>query len=330
MNDNLLIVLLVTCLVLLLVLIILIVMLLTKKNNNNNNENYELRKVIDDNLLKLNKEFSHSLERNLEFTKSSLLKVAEGIKKIDVTQEHIDNVSNEIVSLQKILGNKNTRGIYGEHTLANILFSVFNENKNFYELQATLSNGTKVDALLKVALPLGNIPIDSKFPLESYQKMINSEDANYKIQYEKQFAYDLKKHIDDIASKYIITNETWNGAIMFIPAEAIFAYINDKLPSTIEYAYKKRVWITSPTTLMATLNSILMVIKNIEMSKNTKLLQKQLNLLAEEFDRYLIRWNGLVKHVDSVLNDVKDVSITSNKIKNKFEQIANIDMEEEN
>ena len=178
--------------------------------------------------------------------------------------------------------------------------------------------------------PLGMIAVDSKFPLENYQRMVDKRiPLEDRKAFEKLFKADLKKHIEDISSKYIITNETSNQAIMFIPAEAIFAHIAAYYDDIIAYAQKKKVWITSPTTLISTLTTIQLFVLNLERDKNAEIIHKELNLLGDEFRRYKDRWDSLSKDIDKVSKDVKDIHTTTDKISNKFEKISNNQINEE-
>ena len=186
-----------------------------------------------------------------------------------------------------------------------------------------------IDAVLFTPEPLGTIAIDSKFPLENYQIMVdknNSTDIRNKA--EKMFKSDMKKHIDDISSKYIIPGITSDQAILFLPAEAIFAEVNAYHTEILEYAYKKRVWITSPTTLISTLTTIQIIIKNIERDKYAKVIHSELRLLDEEFKRYKDRWDKLYRSIETVSKDVKDIHTTTDKITKRFSSINQVEMEE--
>ena len=198
------------------------------------------------------------LDENFEKTNKTFTSVLERLSKIDEAQKKIDTLSTDIVSLQSILTDKKSRGIFGEVNLRHIMSSVFGENNHkVYQLQYTFENGTIADCVLFAPEPLGTIAIDSKFPLEHYRMMVDKNNSvAVRNESEKQFRMDMKKHIDAISSKYIIPGVTSDQAILFLPAEAIFAELNAYHEEIIEYAYKKRVWITSPTTLISTLTTI--------------------------------------------------------------------------
>ena len=234
------------------------------------------------------------------------------------------------VSLQGILTDKKSRGIYGEVNLKHILVSVFGEkNDSIYRLQYPFDNNTIVDAVLFAPEPLGTVAIDSKFPLENYRIMVDKKISQ--LEREKAarlFKNDVKKHIDAISLKYIIKGKTSDQAILFLPAEAIFAEINAYHPDLIEYAYKKRVWITSPTTLMSTLTTIEVIIKNMERDKYTKVIHDELNKLSIEFSRYKDRWDKLSRSIQTVSRDVEDIHTTTEKITKRFNSINSVDIEE--
>ena len=342
--------------VLLIILIVLVLINLFKKNKNKDleekvskleisvikeistfKEDFTRRLVEDfnnqterlDNRLRLiNDKVNERLDENFEKTNKTFTNVLERLSKIDEAQNKIDVLSKDIISLQGVLTDKKTRGIFGEVNLKNILSNVFGENNNkMYKIQYTFSNGTIADSVLFAPEPLGTIAIDSKFPLENYQIMVDKNNTkSVREAAEKLFKSDMKKHIDAISSKYIIPGETSDQAILFLPAEAIFAELNAYHIDILEYAYKKRVWITSPTTLMSTLTTIQMIIKNIERDKYTQVIHNELRLLDEEFKRYKDRWDKLYRSIETVSRDVKDIHTTTDKITKRFNSINEVEM----
>ena len=285
---------------------------------------------MEQRLMLMNEKVNRRLDENFEKSNKTFTNVLERLSKIDEAQKKIDSLSSDIVSLQSVLTDKKTRGIFGEVNLNYILSSVFGEkNDSLYHLQYKLSNGAIADAILHAPEPLGNVCIDSKFPLENYERMINRD--NSKEQREmamKLFKADVKKHIEAIHSKYIIPGETADQAILFLPAEAIFAEINAYHPDLLKEAYQKRVWITSPTTLMSTLTTIYMIIKNMERDKYAKVIQEELGKLALEFQRYKERWDKLSRSIDTVTKDVKDITTTTDKITKRFDSINQVKIKE--
>ncbi len=279
----------------------------------------------------INDKVNERLDENFERTNKTFTSVLERLSKIDEAQKKIDTLSTDIVSLQSILTDKKSRGIFGEVNLRHIMSSVFGENNHkVYQLQYTLENGTIADCVLFAPEPLGMIAIDSKFPLEHYRMMVDKNNSvAVRNESEKQFRMDMKKHIDAISSKYIIPGVTSDQAILFLPAEAIFAELNAYHEEIIEYAYKKRVWITSPTTLISTLTTIQVIMQNIERDKYASIIHKELNLLAEEFKRYKDRWDKLSRSIDTVSRDIKDIHTTTNKITKRFESINRVEMDDQ-
>lgn len=294
----------------------------------NTNENFNtLNEKMEKRLIQINDKVNERLDQNFEKTNKTFTSVLERLSKIDEAQKKIDSLSNDIVSLQTVLTDKKTRGIFGEVNLKHILENVFGENNTkVFRLQYTLSNKAIADSVIFAPEPLGLIAIDSKFPLENYQAMVDKENTNRK-ESEKLFKSDMKKHIDAIANKYIIPGETADQAILFLPAEAIFAEVNAYHGDIMDYAYKKRVWIAGPTTLMSTLTTIQVIIKNMERDKYAKVIHKELKLLDEEFIRYKDRWDKLSRTIDTVSKDVKDIHTTTDKITKRFNSINSVEME---
>lgn len=296
-------------------------------STNLNNDFEKLNDRIEHKLNMINDHVNERLDVNFEKTNKTFTSVLERLSKIDEAQKKIDSLSTDILSLQSILTDKKTRGIFGEVNLKHILVSVFGENNDkIYKLQYTFETGVIADCVLFAPEPLGMVAIDSKFPLDNYRLMIDKKAGIVERQNaEKNFKSDVKKHIDAIASKYIIKGVTSNQAIMFLPAEAIFAELNAYHPDIIDYAYKKRVWLASPTTLMSTLTTIELVIKNIEKDKYTSIIHEELNKLSVDFKRYKERWDKLSRSIDAVSRDANDIHITTDKISKRFDVINNVD-----
>ncbi len=340
---------------LLVIIIILIIILLFKGNNNlieklGNVENTTIKELssfrtdlskslsedfdkledkVEKRLIYINDKVNERLDENFNKTNKTFTNVLERLSKIDEAQKKIDNLSSDIISLQSILTDKKSRGIFGEVNLKHILSSVFGEkNDKIYKLQYTLPNTTIADAIIFTPEPLGVVAIDSKFPLENYRQMVDKTKTQIERQeYEKQFKIDVKKHIDAISSKYIIPGVTSNQAIMFLPAEAIFAEINAYHNDLVEYAYKKNVWLTSPTTLISSLTTIQVLLKNMERDKYAKVVHEELIKLGIEFSRYKERWDKLSRSIETVNKDVENLNITSDKITKKFESINDVKLD---
>ena len=295
----------------------------------NMNEDFDrMNEMLEYRLTMMNEKVNERLDENFAKTNRTFTNVLERLSKIDEAQKKIDNLSTDIVSLQSILTDKKTRGIFGEVNLNHILSNIFGEkNDKIYQTQVLFPNNKIVDAVIYAPLPLGTIGIDSKFPLENYRNMTDRTKSKLERELaEKQFKIDVKKHIDAISSKYIIQGVTSSQAIMFLPAEAIFAEINAYHTDLIEYANKKRVWITSPTTLMSTLTVIQVLLKNIERDKYSSIIHEELNKLGLEFTRYKERWNKLSRSIEAVNKDVESINITTDKITKRFETINNVNI----
>ncbi len=289
----------------------------------------KLNEGVEKRLILINEKVNERLDQNFEKTNKTFQSVIERLGRIDEAQKKIETLSFDIVNLQSVLTDKKTRGIYGEVNLKHILVSVFGENNDrIYKLQYKFPTGVIADCALFAPEPLGTICIDSKFPLEHYQGMVDKNNSLVdREKYEKMFRIDMKRHIDAIASKYIIPGITADQAILFLPAEAIFAEINAYHTDIINYAYSKKVWITSPTTLISTLTVVEMVIKNMERDKYTKVIHEELNKLGLEFSRYRERWDKLARSIQTVNKDVENVYITTDKISKKFESINKVELD---
>ena len=292
---------------------------------------FHMNEKLENQLDNINKKVHERIDQNFEKTNKTFTDVIARLSKIDEAQKKIDNLSMDIISLESILTDKKTRGIFGEVNLNNILKNVFGEkNDRLYQIQYHLPNDTIADSVIFAPAPLGTLAIDSKFPLENYRVMVDKEqtDEARSIAY-KQFKIDVKKHIDAISSKYIIPGVTSDQAMMFIPAEAIFAEINAYHADIIEYAYKKRVWLVSPTTLISTLTMIMMIIQNIERDKYANIIHEELNKLGVEFTRFKDRFDKLSRSIQTVNKDVENFQITTDKIKKKFDSINAVEVKDD-
>ena len=287
--------------------------------------NDKMEKRLND----MNDKVNQRLDESFDKTNKTFNNVLERLTKIDEAQKNIDILSKDIVNLQSVLTDKKTRGTFGEVNLNYILTSVFGDRKDIYDIQHKLSNGAIADSIIYGADPIKNICIDSKFPLENYERMTNKElSKEARTAALKLFETDVKKHINDIADKYIIPDETADQAIMFLPAEAVFAELNAYHEDLLKYAYERRVWICGPTTLMSTLSTVAMILKNIERDKYSKIIHQELNKLGVEFSRYKERWDKLSKSIDTVSSEVKDIHTTTDKISKRFASIQDANVKE--
>jgi DNA recombination protein RmuC len=288
-----------------------------------------LSRTLNEQMSRINEKVEFRLTEGFKQANQTFQNIVERLTKIDIAQKNIEKLSSEVVDLQHLLTDKKSRGAFGEVQLNNILESIFGDsNKRTFETQTALSNGKIVDALLHIPPPMGDLAIDSKFPLENYRKMMDHNlNELQRLEATKNFKSDLKKHVDDIASKYIIVGETADQAVMFLPAEAIFAEINAYHQDLIEYAQRKRVWIASPTTIMSFLTTVQVLLQNIERDKNAKIIQEELIKLGDEFARYQVRWEKLQRSIKTVSEDVERINITSGKITKRFDEIVSVEIE---
>jgi DNA recombination protein RmuC len=288
-----------------------------------------MNRRIEEQMEQINKKVEYRLNEGFEKTNKTFTNIVERLSKIDEAQKNIQQLSTEVVSLQHLLSDKKTRGTFGEVQLSQILAAIFGDrNEKVYGTQVTLSNGTRADAILYLPEEMGDLAIDSKFPLEHYTRMadrtLSERDRELAT---RAFKADMRRHVDDIATKYIIPGETSDQAVLFVPAEAIFAEINAYHQDIVDYAQTKRVWIASPTTLMSLLTTVQVLLRNVERDKYAKVIQDELSKLGAEFARYQERWDKLSRNIDTVHKSVKDIHVTSSKIGKRFEEISHVKLE---
>lgn len=286
-------------------------------------ESFEkLTQAIEKRLTNINEKVEERLKTGFDDIGKTFKEIIKGIARISEAQQNIEKLSTQVFSLQSILTDKKTRGIFGEVQLNYILNSIFGDKKELYETQYRLTNSTIVDAIIKAPKPLGLLAVDSKFPLENYNRLVKKEDTYAK------FRQDMKKHIDDISSKYIVLGETAEVAVLFLPAEAIFAEIHANHQELIEYSASKKVWIASPTTLMALFTTIMAFVRDTKTQAQAKTIQEELLKLSKNFNLYQQRWENLTKHIDSVQKDVHELNITNKKITDEFKKIERVEFDE--
>ncbi|MBU0455870.1 MAG: DNA recombination protein RmuC [Pseudomonadota bacterium] len=291
--------------------------------------NKRVEKLTKDTDLRL-KEISGQVEKRLsegfEKTTATFTDVIKRLALIDEAQKRITELSSNVLSLQEVLSDKKSRGAFGEVQLSLLVRDKLPENT--FEFQHTLSNGKRVDCFLWLPKPTGNISIDAKFPLENYRKMLDSALSEAEKQTVKQqFRHDIRKHIVDVAEKYIIPGETSDGAILFIPSEAVFAEIHANFPELVEASHAARVWLTSPTTMMAILTTVKAVLKDEATREQVHLIQEHLNHLATDFDRFQSRMDNLAKHIHQANDDVDLVHKSAKKITSRFNKIEKVELQ---
>ena len=287
-----------------------------------------LTKSVDKRLEAITGKVQERLDEGFKKTNQTFISVMERLATIDEAQKKIDGLTTNMVSLQELLGDKRSRGAFGELQLEGLIKNILPPDS--YSFQHTFSKGVRADCVLFLPDPTGTVAVDSKFPMENYQKMFDVKLTDIdKAKAQKQFKLDVKKHINDIASKYIITDETSDGAVMFLPAEAVFAEIHAYHPELIQDAMAKKVWLVSPTTLMAVLNTARAVLKDVETRKQVHIIKSELGKLGKEFDRFDTRMKKLADNIRQAHENAQDVHITSQKITQRFTQIEKVELEED-
>lgn len=297
-----------------------------------------IQKIKEEMLLSVQKEvhqINEKVEQRLKVgfqeSETTFKNVLERLTRIDAAQKSMDEISKDILSLQSVLTDKSSRGAFGETQLSQILYAVYGEKNNkLFQEQYTFSNRRTVDAVIFAPEPLGAIGVDSKFPLENFRRM-NTEDITKeeKEKIRKLFGDDVKKHINDIADRYIIKGETSEHAIMFIPSEVVYLEIVSYHESLLEHAAKKNVMITSPTTLVASLTQIQTITKQIEQSKYANIIQEQLIALGVEFRRFGTRFDTLKDRFRQTNDAFEKLNITTDKIVKRFDQIEKVEKDED-
>jgi DNA recombination protein RmuC len=285
-----------------------------------------LTRTTDERLREIGGQVDRRLAEGFEKTTTTFADVLRRLALIDEAQKKITALSGEIVGLQNILADKRSRGAFGEVQLAALIQNVIPEAN--YSLQHTLPNDRVVDCLLYLPEPTGTVAIDAKFPLESFRRLTDFELGEHeRRQAGRQFKQDIRKHIRDIAARYIIPGVTADGAIMFIPAEAVFAEVQAHHPDLVDEAHAAHVWIVSPTTLWAILNTACSVLKDAATREQVDIIQEHLGLLAKDFERFRERMDQVARHIEQANDDVRRVHTSARKISDRFEKIERVELE---
>ncbi len=287
-----------------------------------------LSKTTDTRLEQISGRVSERLEEGFKKTNETFVSVMARLATIDEAQKKIDGLTTNVVSLQELLGDKRSRGAFGEVQLENLVRNILPEVA--YEFQYTFkSTGARADCVLKLPEPTGMVAVDSKFPMENYHRMFEPgvSEADRAVA-KRQFRADVKKHVEDITGKYIIPGETSDGAVMFVPAEAVFAEIHAYHAEVVDFAMQRRVWIVSPTTLMAVLNTARAVIKDVATREQVHIIKDELSKLGKDFSRFDARMKKLADHIRQAHEDAQQVQISSDKITRRFSQIERVELDQ--
>lgn len=288
---------------------------------------HTLREDTTQRLFSMEKNMQDTIHYQLETTGKAFSSMMEEMTRIQEAQHHLQDLSGNIHDLQKILNDKKTRGIFGEIELYSLLENVMGEGGQRYGKQVKLSNGTIVDAALYGGNTMPLIGIDSKFPLENYQRLMeDSLSKEEQRRLSQAFVQDVKKHIQAIATKYIIPHETADFAYLFLPAESLFSYIHAKLPELVQYSFEQHVYLVSPTTLMAYITAIKAIYLNQQRSENMQDIQNELKKLAQEFERFDKRYTSVSNDFERCYQDMQQVSITAQKLIRRFQEIQDVEL----
>ena len=282
--------------------------------------------LMEQRLALVQQQMNENLHGSARRTAQSLGDLQQRLSVIDKAQDNITKLSSDVLSLQDILSNKQTRGAYGEIQLNDIVTKALPSDS--YTLQATLSNGNRPDCLIHLPNPPGHIVIDSKFPLESYEALRNAKTDRDLNEAAKFLRASIKKHIKDISSKYIIEGETADGALMFLPSEAVYAELHANFPELVREGFAARVWIVSPTTCMATLNTMRAILKDARMCEQAGAIRRELGLLFQDVERLGTRVENLDRHFGQAVKDLSEIKISSDKAGRRARRLDNFDFEE--
>lgn len=282
--------------------------------------------LMEQRLALVQQQMNENLHGSARRTAQSLGDLQQRLSVIDKAQDNITKLSSDVLSLQDILSNKQTRGAYGEIQLNDIVTKALPSDS--YTLQATLSNGNRPDCLIHLPNPPGHIVIDSKFPLESYEALRNAKTDRDLNEAAKFLRASIKKHIKDISSKYIIEGETADGALMFLPSEAVYAELHANFRELVREGFAARVWIVSPTTCMATLNTMRAILKDARMREQAGAIRRELGLLFQDVERLGTRVENLDRHFGQAVKDLSEIKISSDKAGRRARRLDNFDFEE--
>ncbi len=287
----------------------------------------QLAEAMDARLGDFTRRVTERLNEQAQRQSTTMTDLRERLAVIDQAQKNITELSSQVVGLQDILSNKQARGAFGEVQLKDLVEATLPPSA--YEFQATLSSGRRADCLIMLPNPPGPIAVDAKFPLESYQALRNAGDEAARVAAQRTFAADLRKHVRDIAERYILAGETAESALLFLPSEAVYAELHANFPNVVEESYRARVWIVSPTTMMATLNTVRAVLRDVRMREQAGVIQKEVGTLLEDVARLDQRVGKLETHFDQASRDIRDIRISSDKIAKRGERIKDLELEDE-
>lgn len=286
----------------------------------------QLNQTLHQRLQEISGQVEQRLSKGFDQTQQVFQDVVKRLALIDAAQKRLDDLSGHVIDLQQVLSDKRSRGAWGEAQLNALIRNAIPEKH--VRFQYTLSNQKRVDCLLMLPPPTGHLAIDAKFPMEYYQAMHACTQGSHEHKTaQSRFKQMVQQHIQDIASKYIIPGETAEGAVMFLPAEAVFADIHAYFPEVVTQAQQAKVWLASPSTLMAIITTAAAVIRDVETKDQVRHIQTHLRHLHDDFQRFDKRMTNLVRHIDQAQQDVKQIHTSSQKITKRFSLIEQVELD---
>ncbi|MCH2094992.1 MAG: DNA recombination protein RmuC [Rhodobacteraceae bacterium] len=282
--------------------------------------------LMERRLAEVQLQMNENLQGASRRTAHSLGELQQRLQTIDKAQENITKLSGDVLSLQDILSNKQTRGAFGEIQLHDIVQKALPSDS--YTLQATLSNGRRADCLIHLPNPPGPIVVDSKFPLEAYEALRRADTQDQLNRAAQSFRLAVRKHIKDISDRYILEGETADGALLFLPSEAVYAELHANFAEVVRDGFAARVWIVSPTTCMATLNTMRAILKDARMREQAGAIRKELAMLYADVDRLGTRVENLDRHFGQASKDIAEIKISADKAGRRARRLDNFDFEE--
>ena len=282
--------------------------------------------LMEKRLAEVSERMNENLHGSARRTAQSLGDLQQRLQAIDKAQDNITKLSGDVLTLQDILSNKQTRGAFGEIQLNDIVTKALPSDS--FTLQHTLSNGKRADCLIHLPNPPGPICIDSKFPLEAYEALRNAATDWELNEAAKFLRQSVKKHIRDISDKYVLDGETADGALMFLPSEAVYAELHANFPELVREGFAARVWIVSPTTCMATLNTMRAILKDARMREQAGAIRRELGLLFSDVERLGSRVENLDRHFNQASKDISEIKISADKAGRRARRLDNFDFEE--
>ena len=282
---------------------------------------------MEQTLSNFRQQLGQSLQQQTQSTHDNLTKLSERLAVIDRANSQITELTGQVTQLHNILANKTERGAFGEVQLENLVKTVLPPNS--YAFQVTLPNQKRADCILKLPNPPGDIVIDSKFPLDAWYNLQNSETKEQQIAARRQLAISVRGHVKDIQDKYIIAGSTAESACLFLPSEAVYAELHANLPDVIDASYKARVWIVSPTTMMATLNTVRAVLRDARLREQTAIIQSEMLKLIEDVSRLDARVENLNRHFSQVQKDISEIQTSTSRISKRSYRITELEVTED-